>query len=573
MQHCMNSAILSRNRAMDLIATKHKNIVDCSYNSKERTWLQTYKRRVRGPALPDELVYEILLRLPVQTLVRCKSVCKAWFAIISSQPFILMHLKRAASRHDMAPSFIITPHTLNSVIDDEIWPTTFSSNIRFYHWQDGQDTARLMHATDLHGEFESVFFMSHCNGLVLLPTDTKIYVFNPATGEFLKLPDGQKGAVDFQSAGLGLDLGTNTYKVVRTFYRSADFVKRVYSIGMQVFTIGALYSCWRMLEDPPLPVWQRQSMYFKGSLLFHINEDSPESSSGFLRLDLEDETFSFISHPLLTSHKRLDFVELDGELCLAQHLLSEIVIWQSPSDGNNQWRRLYVINLPEAWTFYLFNCCSDHMLLRSGTRLYCYNKAGQTAKEVVCVEQLREALCQASEDEEWKVYNNVLEKLCARLVKMKNGKKVAFNLTIRAYKYRIFVYVYFTLARYTRPLASEVKDPVPSTPCLASSPRPRPPWHHHPEQHQQRTFSRRPTTSARRPALLHWRLLCERHLAASVAPCACPGGSPPLLLSAVPPRVHGGLARRRGLLVPRSPWRRGAAPALGRRGRGVGRRD
>ncbi|WVZ86918.1 hypothetical protein U9M48_033629, partial [Paspalum notatum var. saurae] len=348
--------------------------------SKERTW-KTYKRRIRGASLPYELFYEILLRLPVKTLGRFKAVCKAWFAIISSPSFIRLHLKQSASRHDLVPSFLITPHTLNSVIDDEYWPSTFSSNIPFYCWQDGQDIASLMHATDFHWEFGSVYRMSHCHGLVMLPTDTKIYVFNPATSDVLELPDGQKDIIKFQAPGLGLDLGTNSYKVVRTFYSL---------MGMEVFTIGAHDSCWRLVEDPPYPVMHQEPMHFKGSLLWYILEDLPESSEGFLRFDLEVETFSFISCPVLASHEQVDFAELDGELCLAQYLSSEIVIWKSPSGGNHQWHRFYVINLLETWKFRLFtNFRIDCVLLRHDNRVYRYNKASRTAEEVVCVEQLR----------------------------------------------------------------------------------------------------------------------------------------------------------------------------------------
>jgi hypothetical protein len=93
----------------------------------------------------------------------------------------------------------------------------------------------------------------------------------------------------------------------------------------------------------------------------------PSSGSRFLRFSLEDETFSFISHPVLPSEEgRLDFVELAGELCLAQYLTTQIVIWESPSGGNRQWDRVYVMNLPEAWSFRPFEFLGDRVLLRSG---------------------------------------------------------------------------------------------------------------------------------------------------------------------------------------------------------------
>jgi hypothetical protein len=42
---------------------------------------------------------------------------------------------------------------------------------------------------DFNGEFSSVGQFVHCDGLVLLPTNTKVYLFNPATRETLTLPE------------------------------------------------------------------------------------------------------------------------------------------------------------------------------------------------------------------------------------------------------------------------------------------------------------------------------------------------------------------------------------------------
>ena len=46
-------------------------------------------------AFPSELLDEILYRLPVKHLLRCKCVSKEWCSLIDSTPFAKKHLKRA----------------------------------------------------------------------------------------------------------------------------------------------------------------------------------------------------------------------------------------------------------------------------------------------------------------------------------------------------------------------------------------------------------------------------------------------------------------------------------------------
>ncbi|CAL5336658.1 unnamed protein product [Camellia sinensis] len=42
--------------------------------------------------IPNELIIEILVRLPVQSLLRFTSVCKSWHSLITNPSFITKHL-------------------------------------------------------------------------------------------------------------------------------------------------------------------------------------------------------------------------------------------------------------------------------------------------------------------------------------------------------------------------------------------------------------------------------------------------------------------------------------------------
>uniref|UniRef100_A0A0D9Z7T9 F-box domain-containing protein n=1 Tax=Oryza glumipatula TaxID=40148 RepID=A0A0D9Z7T9_9ORYZ len=52
-------------------------------------------RRAPGEALPDDLVEEILLRLPAPSIGRCRAVCKAWLSRTSQPDFLRAHAARS----------------------------------------------------------------------------------------------------------------------------------------------------------------------------------------------------------------------------------------------------------------------------------------------------------------------------------------------------------------------------------------------------------------------------------------------------------------------------------------------
>uniref|UniRef100_A0A8R7UUP1 F-box associated beta-propeller type 3 domain-containing protein n=1 Tax=Triticum urartu TaxID=4572 RepID=A0A8R7UUP1_TRIUA len=101
--------------------------------------------------------------------------------------------------------------------------------------------------------------MVHCDGLVLLPTNTGIYLFNPATRDALTLPESIPSKVpvphDFcLPMALGLDPCSGWYKVARVFFRSVEPLTYALHMGMQVYTVGDAAACWReTAADPPYP--------------------------------------------------------------------------------------------------------------------------------------------------------------------------------------------------------------------------------------------------------------------------------------------------------------------------------
>ncbi|KAL6629312.1 hypothetical protein ACP70R_029077 [Stipagrostis hirtigluma subsp. patula] len=200
---------------------------------------------------------------------------RRWRAIISDSVFIRTHLRWSSSKWEQDPSFIISPHTLDIVTVGERWADTFSNHIKFYQWKQRAAMAAFVHAKDFGREFNSVHYFTHCDGLVLAPTDTKLYLFNPATRVAVTLPAsrhtypllGDKGRC--YSAGLGLDPRTGKYKVFRSFFRDPRI--DTHQMGMEVFTVGDGGGAWReLVDDLPFPIKQWKSGICINGFLFLV---------------------------------------------------------------------------------------------------------------------------------------------------------------------------------------------------------------------------------------------------------------------------------------------------------------
>ncbi|KAF0930163.1 hypothetical protein E2562_030317 [Oryza meyeriana var. granulata] len=232
------------------------------------------------------MVVEIMARLPVKSLVRFKSVCTGWRAMIGEPSFIHAHLRCSASS------------------------------------------------------------ATHCDGLVLASTASKLYLLNPATRDAITLPAYGRSLVINYAAGLRLDTVTGKYKVVRSFYyRSMYPISRM---GMEVFTVGEADARWRKtITDPPYPVRWMTALFVHGGHLFwcidrRLCPDAPRG--GLLRLSLQDEAFGVtilpnsLDVPALDDNVLVDV--LHGELCVV-HAVSDtaaVTIWTLSIAGGGVWR-------------------------------------------------------------------------------------------------------------------------------------------------------------------------------------------------------------------------------------------
>ena len=265
--------------------------------------------------------------------------------------------------------------------------------------------------------------MAHCDGLVLLPTDTNVYVFNPATKDAIALPESQRNMIWHHRClpvGLGLDTSTGKYKVARSFYRSCGsdpMDMEVVAMGMEVFTInGDEHGSWReTLVDPPYPILSSQAAtHYKGCLFYSIDKNNLQRPPhGLVRFSLADETFGVT--PLITNiypevdHEDFLISELDGELCstfLSSHL-QRVLVFTTRDVDHPKWSLRYLINV-QSHFYPLVPLGSGRILLRGGNCLLGYNLEASKIEvgEILDMDEIR--YLAPSQDTLGRAWENVL---------------------------------------------------------------------------------------------------------------------------------------------------------------------
>lgn len=162
--------------------------------------------------LPEELWVQVLVRLPIDSIVRCRGVSNAWNSLIKSQHFIAAQLR--FKRRD---------ETQNSclLVRDCIAPR--EEYYEFYH----DDERSLDKFAGLRCPFpvRGIHFevVGTCNGLLCLYDEDRkgncnLFLWNPLLRKsvWLPSPNLQNSRENLRpSLGFGVDPVTNDYKVVR----------------------------------------------------------------------------------------------------------------------------------------------------------------------------------------------------------------------------------------------------------------------------------------------------------------------------------------------------------------------
>ncbi|XP_045086225.1 putative F-box protein At2g02030 [Aegilops tauschii subsp. strangulata] len=301
--------------------------------------------------LPEEMITEVLVRLPVKAILRSRAVCRRWAALVSSEEFCAAKEAAGAGSATEPVKLLFLSRTarfdsteVRSSDDDGGMPLLTLNGMR-------RDEARMT--------------STPCRGLTLLHDPySGFYVLNAATRAVTMLPPCEDKILHSTTAGLGFDAKTKESKVVRLFIGDGVTPWEAFTRARcEVHTLGG--DRWRTISVEGVPC------KFAGAALFGAVCDklAPVFADGFLHwlihpkfhfatrpaaavlsFSVADETFSWVRAPPF-DWEGAHLTELDSGLCMVREdllprasVLSSLEIWKVRED-NGGWSLEHRVDL------------------------------------------------------------------------------------------------------------------------------------------------------------------------------------------------------------------------------------
>ncbi|XP_047953279.1 F-box protein At3g07870-like [Salvia hispanica] len=291
--------------------------------------------------LPSHITIDILSRLSVPTILLCKSVCKPWLDLLTTQEFINHHLSNSS------PGLAVFPEFLSSQLYE------FKDEHNLEHHELHYNILITNLKLPLHG-----FISTSANGVLLWRNanirPNALAICNPITREYIEIHSPQDFDYTYPQVvtfGFGASRVSNEHKLVRVFHdcildQDTYRVLQIPKSECHVYTVGA--GSWRRVAPPAPFVYSCHSVgaFLNGNLHWLVLDlDNKPVISCF---DLETEMFRVFSAP--PPHQGggllIDVFALGESLCVCDNSSEdEIVIWLMKEYGDEKsWRKEYVIS-------------------------------------------------------------------------------------------------------------------------------------------------------------------------------------------------------------------------------------
>ncbi|XP_074343082.1 F-box/kelch-repeat protein At3g06240-like [Apium graveolens] len=204
--------------------------------------MATHENANANSVLLNDLLYDILSRLSVKTLLQCRSVCKSRLSLISSPEFIKIYNSRFTQHRLVMSQTFYLPHVeFEGLILEHLWLKSCSL---YSLLNESVTDAIQLDLYPMKFKDRFTYVVGCCHGLVCLAGyDGCALLWNPTTKKSRKLPQltlSRRGH-ELVVCGFGYDESKDDYKVFSFFTGHTGFCR---------FWVYSLKSdCWRMIEN------------------------------------------------------------------------------------------------------------------------------------------------------------------------------------------------------------------------------------------------------------------------------------------------------------------------------------
>ncbi|KAM7466452.1 hypothetical protein LguiB_014014 [Lonicera macranthoides] len=290
--------------------------------------------------LPNDISMFLFSKLPVNSILCCRCVCKQWRRLLSDPEFVETHLN----------------HSRNCL--KVLLRSGLQSFYTIYYEASNDNYDILCRDFPLKSCY-TARILGSCNGLLCVgvatdrtkkvrPENYKIVLWNPSTGDHKMLPDANRSneigsCRSNQLVGFGYDSFSRDYKIVRVISRPRYQVD-VYSLKS---------NSWKAIESAPrIRSWISLNVVAgtltNGSIYWLLDKHKGEQLDRWIvHFDLEDEKLVELQLPQPSHPHRWYNVKLMviggclGVYCVYWNLSHIfVVLWMLKEDKKDEWTKL-----------------------------------------------------------------------------------------------------------------------------------------------------------------------------------------------------------------------------------------
>lgn len=337
-------------------------------------------------ALLQELIDEVLCRVPVKPLLRFRCVSKEWCSHIDSNAIIKKHLKTTLECNIGGGLIINDEGGRCYVVDSESLD------------DEGDDVVAVPIKNPLMSRIHGAEFFGSANGLGCVAKNEmkEILVFNPMTRKARTIPTAPAEFPrsfymgETSICGFGYDHVNDDYKVVKIAHCQFNFR------GFMVIVYSLKTNSWKRIQNVPsnISFLLKWAVFASGGLYWLASKNQGNGLETIVGFDLELEQFKEIPFPCVNK-KFVDFnsrimVPLGESLCIFDNYPNySIDVWLMDKNGSeNPWYKAFTVKQPSPLDFEFlrplaFSKSQTVVLLQVGnTKLMWYDLEKKTFKNV-----------------------------------------------------------------------------------------------------------------------------------------------------------------------------------------------